>query len=306
MSVTVCAEVIRALDFQQTSVKKTTQVESSERDVVDENQVSNTVKNLSQLLSVNAEATVGPENAPTQLGPAVVLQREKRVLDVHDSSESSVDFTNFASCLKDAGMPAPKQKGSKQSKAPKVQAKTAKQKSANKEPGKPKPSSSKKTLGGKGNGKGKGKSAPSSTVPEWRLRALKQRKMQQVDEIELKCTQLIEQFSSNDTVLNLSAEKCEGVQTKLADLLDPASRSCMLPYLKDAEGVFTQEGTQAEVLSLGARPQFRAMFGNVPREVWRFREMFGFTFLFVISHREVCSKRRRSRRRKTKRTPCFL
>ena len=87
-------------------------------------------------------------------------------------------------------------------------------------------------------------------MPDWRLRAQKQRKMQQVDEIELKCTQLIEQFASNDTVLNMTAEKCEAVVVKLADLLDPASKTCMLPFLKDADGIFTQEGSQTEILSV--------------------------------------------------------
>jgi hypothetical protein len=104
--------VIRALDFQATSVKKTTQVESSAMGVVDEDQVSNTVKNLASLLSCNAEATVAPQHALEQMAPAVTLERQKRELAAKDSSESSIDFANF--CFLMDVMPAlNKKKGSK-------------------------------------------------------------------------------------------------------------------------------------------------------------------------------------------------
>jgi chemotaxis protein histidine kinase CheA len=215
-------------------VKKTTQVESSENGTVHADQVSNTVRNLSSLLSVNQEATVAPQTTPQMMAPAVALKREKRELAAKDSSESSMDFTNF--CLAD-DTPQKVKKGKNSKNNPKAEKKpgTSAKAKAGKRPAVPKP----KPAAAKG---------PSS-VPEWRLRALKQRKMQQVEEIELRCTQLTEQFASNDTVLNLTVEKCETVATKLADLLDPASKTCMLPYFKDADGIFTPEGSQTEILS---------------------------------------------------------
>ena len=110
------AEVVKAVDFQSTSVKKRTVVESSEMGVADKDQVDNTVKYLAGALSVNAEATVAPAQPVVQMGPAETLERQKPQLRVSESNESSsIDFANFDLSTEKASSSAPaaKAKGKK-------------------------------------------------------------------------------------------------------------------------------------------------------------------------------------------------
>ena len=203
------AEVVKAVDFQSTSVKKRTVVESSEMGVADKDQVDNTVKYLAGALSVNAEATVAPAQPVVQMGPAETLERQKPQLRVTESNESSsIDFANFDLRTEKASSSAPaaKAKGKKAATAGEKTGKkgtsAAKKLQAKPKPGKASGGGDKPSGGG---GKGMGKTA--SAQPEWRQRAKKQRKMQQVDMIELQCEQLVEQFQSNDTVLNATFDK---------------------------------------------------------------------------------------------------
>ena len=222
--------VIRAREFDRQSISKHNTVESAASGQLREGQAADTFEHLSSRVSLNSEA----------------VESTRKKLKGNPSEESSISFMNFdlpsGSTKKDA-------KDEEAAPAPGKRRKSG-QAAKDKPVGKVKAKAKSKGTSGNGQGNGskptKTKGASTTVVPEWRVRAKRARKLQQIDAIELAAKHFVDQFQSEDQVGLLQASAVSSTLDKIKALLDLASDQYMQPFFKDDDGLVSMEGLEKE------------------------------------------------------------